>query len=140
MDDREDTISFEMNYCQHYKPKPGALNVSEWCMKGALKPPLRDMPCVGGHERFDDPTTVCEHWLRRTREMGEALADSFEKEMKDMQLLGPILSEWRKKEPIGKQEIIECPVCEGKLNLSQSSYNGHVHGRCETDGCFNWME
>lgn len=29
---------------------------------------------------------------------------------------------------------------EGRLHLSQSSYNGHVHGRCETDDCVRWME
>jgi hypothetical protein len=28
----------------------------------------------------------------------------------------------------------------GWLHLSQSAYNGHVHGKCETDDCVSWME
>lgn len=37
-------------------------------------------------------------------------------------------------------EIVECPACHGRLHLSISAYNGHVHGRCETAGCVQWME
>ena len=39
-----------------------------------------------------------------------------------------------------RHEVVECPVCKGALHLSQSSYNGHVHGKCETAGCVSWME
>ncbi len=39
-----------------------------------------------------------------------------------------------------RQEVIECPVCKGRLHLAQSSINGHVHGQCETKGCVAWME
>lgn len=55
-------------------------------------------------------------------------------------LVMPVVSVWRKKALMGKQEVIECPACKGRLNLSQSSYNGHVHGACETEGCVRWME
>ena len=53
-----------------------------------------------------------------------------------------VASEWRvkPKPKTDRAEIIECPVCKGKLHLSQSSYNGHVHGKCETEGCVAWME
>ncbi len=51
-----------------------------------------------------------------------------------------VVAEWRKKGPKGKREVIECPACGGKLHLSQSGYNGHVHGACDTDGCVRWME
>lgn len=37
-------------------------------------------------------------------------------------------------------EIVECPACKGRLRLSISAYNGHVHGHCETEGCVSWME
>jgi hypothetical protein len=39
-----------------------------------------------------------------------------------------------------RREVIECPTCKGRLHLSQSSYNGHVHGQCETANCVSWME
>lgn len=36
---------------------------------------------------------------------------------------------------------MDCPVCKtGKLRYSRAAYNGHVHGRCSTDGCVAWME
>lgn len=40
----------------------------------------------------------------------------------------------------GGQEVVECPVCKGRLYVSVSSYNGHCHGSCETDGCLHWRE
>ena len=36
-------------------------------------------------------------------------------------------------------EVVDCAACKGKLHLSIAR-NGHVHGRCETDGCVSWME
>jgi len=39
-----------------------------------------------------------------------------------------------------RHEVVECPVCKGRLHLGQSAYNGHVHGKCETEGCVSWME
>lgn len=37
-------------------------------------------------------------------------------------------------------EVIECPACKGRLHLSIAASNGHVHARCETQGCASWME
>jgi hypothetical protein len=37
-------------------------------------------------------------------------------------------------------EVVECPACKGRLHLSIAAYNGHVHGRCESEGCVSWME
>ena len=37
-------------------------------------------------------------------------------------------------------EVVECPACKGRLHLSIAARNGHVHGKCETDGCVAWME
>jgi len=58
-----------------------------------------------------------------------------------IKLTFPIVSEMKAKySKTGGSEIIECPVCKGSLNVSISSYNGHCHGSCETDGCLRWME
>ena len=53
-----------------------------------------------------------------------------------------VSSAWRlKPKPASdRQDVVECPVCKGKLHLSQSAYNGHVHGKCETADCVEWME
>lgn len=139
-----------MNYCQHYSPKPGLSRGVNWCLKGETiedrrikegKPPFLK-PCIGGHE-LADPNAACPHWIRRTREMGEARADRFEAAIKRMTLAGPVVAAWRtwtKKNRVGKEEVVECPACKGKLHLSQSAYNGHVWGKCETEGCLSWME
>ena len=33
-----------------------------------------------------------------------------------------------------------CPACKGRLHLSHSGLNGHVCGKCETEGCVSWVE
>lgn len=64
-----------------------------------------------------------------------------EKRMGTMRIVQLGIANWRKAHK-GKSasEIVECPACNGKLHLSISSYNGHVHGKCETSGCVSWME
>lgn len=114
MQDREQTIAFAMNYCQHYNP----LGIHKGCRAGAdikaiqcvvTKPGgLKWGPCIEGH-LLPAPLKLCPHWLRTTREQGEA-------------------------------EVVACPVCGGRLHLTQSAYNGHVHGKCSTPDCVNWME
>jgi len=154
MKDREETIAFEMNYCQHYHPKPGLVKNS--CDKGVdidkvrvendsnpKNPSLFMRPCIAGHT-LSNPTAACGHWIRRTREMGEARADKVQKSMEVIEKVMPVVAEWRtwtRDNRVSKQEVIECPTgCGGKLHLSQSSYNGHVRGQCTTPGCASWIE
>ncbi len=53
-----------------------------------------------------------------------------------------VASEWRAvpKPSEDRAEIVECPICHGRLHLGQSSYNGHVSGKCETGGCVEFIE
>ena len=155
MKDREETIAFEMNYCQHYKPQHGIGNNANWCQAGCdreavrVQPSMEDkargvfgQPCLSGH-LLPDATAVCSKWIRRTREMGEARADRIEASIRAMELVGPVVAQWRswsKRNRVGKAEVIECPACKGRLHLSQAAINGHVHGACETKGCVSWME
>lgn len=47
---------------------------------------------------------------------------------------------WKKGKPsVGGK--IKCPCCDsGTLAYSRAGYNGHIHARCSSDGCVNWME
>ncbi|WP_019905675.1 hypothetical protein [Methylobacterium sp. 77] len=36
--------------------------------------------------------------------------------------------------------VLPCPTCAGRLVWARDSYNGHLHGQCETAGCFRWMQ
>ena len=63
--------------------------------------------------------------------------------MDRMRLVFTVVKPWRtwtKKNRVAKEEVIECPACKGRLHLSQAAYNGHVWGKCETEGCVSWME
>ncbi len=146
MKEREEHIEFAMNYCQHYHPRPGAeigcgAGVDIRKMQRVPTGPkgIKWGPCIGGHT-LENPLAVCRHWLRTTREQGEARADGIERSMKKLTIAGPFIGAWRKKEPYGKAEVVECPVCKGRLHLSQAAYNGHVHARCETADCISFME
>lgn len=145
---RESHIEFDRNYCVNYAPKPG-MTRDDYCSLGcdALKrmKDARDAgepnmtPCIGGHTS-PNVLKLCPKWERRSFEHAQKRADSIEQSMKRMTLVWPVVSAWRKEPPVGKSEIIKCPACEGRLHLRQSSYNGHVHGHCETEGCVSWME
>jgi hypothetical protein len=144
----EHTVEFEMNYCRHYEPKPGMKRGELDCAAGVDRKTLPEVPrtpgvlvapCIGGHN-LPDPCAICPKWERHTREDGEKRALGVLRSMRKMTVAGPFIAAWRRKEPRGKAEVVECPVCKGRLHLSQSSYNGHVHGRCETADCLNWME
>ena len=146
MKTREETIEFDMNYCQHYGRGKGAdmecragmdIRTAQTVPTGP-KGYLRG-PCIGGHT-LANPHSHCPRWLRRTREQAEKRADEIEDSIWRMTVIGPAIEAWRAKPPIGKSEIIECPACKGRLHLAQAAYNGHVHGRCETEGCVAWME
>lgn len=145
-----------MMYCQHYDPQPGSLLDPNrcWCKKGhdtekvqaaakaAGVAPKWWKPCIDGHE-LDDAAKFCPDWIRRTRQEGEERADELEASMNRMRVVMPVVSQWRtwsKKNRVAKQEVIECPACKGRLHLSQAAYNGHVWGKCETEGCVSWME
>lgn len=143
---RNRTIEFDMQYCQHYKNGKGAdmvctagvdLKMFQRVATGDRQ--IKWGPCIEGH-KLPDPTAHCSHWVRRTREHAEKRADSVEQAIVRIEILDPVLSAWRKKLPIGKSEVIECPVCKGRLHLSQAAYNGHVRGQCETKDCVSWIE
>lgn len=147
MKDREQTIAFEMNYCQHYRRGKGS---DMTCGAGMdLKTTqiahvdggMRWGPCIGGHT-LDDPLSHCRHWLRRTREMGEKRADKMQRSMDILTKAMPVISTWRTKPKPShdKQEVIKCPACDGRLHLRQSAYNGHVWAKCETSDCVGFIE
>lgn len=127
---QEERIQRAMKKCQHFD---GTYNKK--CKAGVLYSEFKGgLPCVG---RKDN---VCEKFIAVTREQAEERENKIRESMRRLMVAMPVISEWRNKEPKGKAEVIECPVCNGKLHLSQSAYNGHVHARCETDNCLCFME
>jgi len=33
--------------------------------------------------------------------------------------------------------VIQCPICDEKLNFSVCTRNGHIHAACETENCIS---
>lgn len=93
------------------------------------------MPCFAGNAG-----AKCDYYREPTQEDVDAQEAQWARCVENMALVLPVVDEWRGKPPIGKNDVIACPVCGGRLHLVQSGSNGHVHGRCETDGCVSWME
>ncbi|KMO23000.1 hypothetical protein QR78_05680 [Methylobacterium indicum] len=52
----------------------------------------------------------------------------------------PVLEALRaiRSEP-GDEGEIPCPECSGRLRWARDPGNGHVWGKCESDGCLAWM-
>ena len=100
--------------------------------------------CTSGNERSqEEQIAACPKWLRRTREHGEQRDDEINAALERMRIASKVVGPWRtwtKTNRVAKKEVIECPVCKGRLHLDQSAYNGHVWGKCETEGCLSWME
>lgn len=149
MSNRQKHIDFDRNYCAHYSSQPGKIGVT--CkagmdIKAIQKEPVAPEgykwgPCIGGHT-LDDPCSFCPKWERRSLEHAEARADAIEASLERMRISSSAISAWRTKpKPEHERaEVIECPVCKGRLHLRQSSYNGHVRACCETTGCINFIE
>ena len=127
--------------CKHYN---GVFQ--ETCEAGisyvALVPDQRGrvyrLPCATFEKSVDQVS--CDAYETYTEEELEAHEKAWDARMERIRIIMPVVSQWRKKAPWGRVEVIECPACKGKLHLSQAASNGHVWGKCETEGCASWME
>lgn len=95
------------------------------------------MPCFA----TNNATALCEKYEEPTTEELAKQEAEWERVFARMAKVRPIISELKS---IYKDQswagTRECPICSGTLHLAISASNGHVHGRCETDGCLAWME
>lgn len=98
------------------------------------------LPCL--HRGSDArPMAECARYEEVTDDDFAALRAEIDVALERHRKAAPAIMEIRKAHK-GKSArgVIECPCCEGKLHWSISGYNGHMHGRCTTEGCLNWME
>ena len=136
------------NWCVHYRYNRDARKPEDDTCKAGVRfdtfagSKFHTRPCFLDDFGRSKPGAVpCASLRRPTAE--EITANELEWE-RQFNLLGVVqrgIKPWR--EAHQKQnfaEVIECPVCKGRLHLSIAACNGHVHGKCETDGCAEWME
>ncbi len=95
------------------------------------------LPCIKGKPE----ARQCYGYTEPTEEQINDYQEKCRKQLEDMQKVYPLIGKI-KKEFEGKswRGTKECPVCTGTLHLTHASINGHVWGKCETEGCVSWME
>lgn len=104
------------------------------------------MPCF--HPEPNRPRAECEKCSWKTPEeiIAETAAreEAFQKSMARLALCRPAIIEhsgYTARNQNGASGTLPCPACKtGTLHYSVAGSNGHVHARCTTPGCANWME
>lgn len=154
MSKRGNSPGYRAGWCIHYRAPTGlglggkrhdtceaGVPFSRWAGP-KFQTRFAQQPCFLDENGQSKPDALpCEYLRRPTPE--EIAADKawMDAYWEKMRVVFAAIMPWRKRHK-GKSfgEVIECPVCKGRLHLSISSYNNHVHGRCETEGCVSWME
>ena len=100
-----------------------------------------ETPCFLDDNGHSQPDAVhCAHLRRPTSEEIAAFEQWLEQNRKNIGIVNAGIADWRKAhQGQSASEVVECPVCKGRLHLS-IFYNGHVRCRCETEGCVAWVE
>jgi hypothetical protein len=84
---------------------------------------------------------TCNKFEEPTDEELEEYQNFIDAAMKRHMLVFPIIAEIKKAHKRKNwRGDVTCPVCNRKLHISHAASNGHVWGKCETDGCLSWME
>jgi len=130
-------------HCKHYNGnvwKQGecdaGINVRE-LVGGGLKGWMARKPCF----KEQNSCITCDNFCEPTdQEIAEEEA-WIDKKIEEMRLVSPFIKSLKDKHrQQGGFGTDKCPICGNKLHWKISSYNAHMHGTCETDGCLNWME
>jgi hypothetical protein len=138
---KQDRIDKKLHTCVHFtgiQNKTCKVNVLYEKARDESTKPFK-FACL------DADTDVCPLRQYPTREQVDADNAALERRMDDMRIAIPACREDAKQKGFGKghggQGSIACPVCKtGTLRYSVAGYNGHMHGRCSTQGCMSWMQ
>ena len=132
--------------CKHYR----AMAEHKTCGSGVdyagLGPAsISTLPCFWRRRDSATPPTLC-HLAEYPTEDEIAAEDAehaaaFARVTKARAAIVNHLGGPWKKGVVGAGGSIDCPSCNGGiLHFMRSGYNGHIHARCNTAGCVNWME
>lgn len=132
--------------CKHFNGVQNSRCEAEVNYRELAGPPetgyVRRLPCfVDSPLDHGEPKAMCPHFcLPSAEDLAEWDAfvnASIERHLKCTPLIVALKKEYKGR---SGRVVRECPVCGGNLHMSISGYNGHVHGKCETVGCVEWME
>ena len=94
------------------------------------------------HDRYGQKMIPCGAYIEPSDEQVQQDRRETEASIRKTMAAIAVASQWRvqPKPAKARAEVVPCPICQGRLHLSQSAHNGHVHGQCETPECVSWME
>jgi hypothetical protein len=103
------------------------------------------IPCLPIKEPKGGPMADCDKHSTWTQSEAEQRVADGEAAMERSMLAFRAAHDDTKAKRLGKgkggQDSIPCPICErGRLYYRVAGYNGHMHAKCETEGCVSWME
>ena len=141
---------YRAGWCIHYRYNRGAKTPEENTCEAGVRYDTIDRimaksPCFIKPGETAADRSPCAKLRPPTTEEIAAHEEWSAKRRADLTTVMVAIAPWRmeqKKKRVGASQVIDCPACHGKhsLSLSISGYNGHVHGRCSTEGCVSWME
>lgn len=97
------------------------------------------IPCTGRTSICKDPIAKCDKIETYTVEEEKAWKKELDEEFKFMNAAIKAIREHDKANQDKSPRLIECPKCKGDLRYSIAKLNGHIWGKCETEGCLQWM-
>jgi hypothetical protein len=148
MSKRKGDPGYAPGWCIHYvgSPKFYESNKRHVCEAGVDMESFRGVkfdarPCFLDDGESRPEAIECKHLRRPTKEEIGAHEEWVRSRLDRLRVVMKAIESWRNaNKGRSHSEVVECPICKGRLHLSISSYNSHVHGKCETPGCVSWME
>jgi hypothetical protein len=139
---REQFIKSELESCRHFNGIQNKICRAGVEYQDATSP--FTMPCIPKFVKGRE-TWTCDLFEIMSREDAEKEADERIIKMERTVKARHAAKDHAKASGLGKGHggaaAIPCPSCDGgTLRYSVASYNGHMHGRCSTQGCDSWME
>lgn len=103
--------------------------------------PFDRRPCFLTDKGASKPDAApCAHLRRPTADEMAAYAHRVLSRLNEMSRMFEAIYPWRvQHDGTNYRETVTCPLCGGRLTLVMHT-NGHLDGRCATDGCVRWME
>ncbi len=141
-------VQAEMLTCRHFN------GVQHDCCEAGVNyrelaggPPtgcMTRIPCLPMNEPKNGSMAVCEkrdRWTKLEAELNVTRrSESMQRHMLAFRKVhDDAKAKGYKKNHGGVSECV-CPICAGAIRYSVASYNGHLHAKCETEGCVQWME
>lgn len=126
-------MSAKRGTCKHFT---GVQNKT--CKVGVDYESVSPIPCIDKYRKGD---CNCDKYEEPTQREIDEWDAYIEQRMEMHRKVGPVVVEIKRQHKGESWSgVVDCPCCGGKLHVSHSGYNAHVHGKCETDECLSWME